>query len=511
MSGSEENNGSKRKSFTINEKMNILAELDRGGSIAQVSLKYGVPQRTLRGWREKRKILEDYREHHCLQDHQKRIKVSPNDDMDEALYLWFSRSIENGIPVSGPMVQMKALELHDEMKIPTQFTASSGWLTHWKKRYNIKGSNICGERKSADSLSPENAVTFREKLDEEIVAAGYELSQLFNADETRLDFKSMPKRYSEEKSQKKDRVTVMTCSNADGSFRLPLVVIGKLAKPSAIRDIPKSSLPVYYRSQKSAWMSPEIFEEWFKSEFVPKAKEFLKEKKLPQKALLLLDNAPHHPSADRLEVGDFKVRYLPANTSSTIIKPKDHGIVENMKRRYKALFLNSVLYAQKDNISLSAYLESVNIKNVIEWISQAWNDIPESTLFECWKDLLAPRYYSDESTENSNQSEISNESLLQQVRRVHDFNCTIEEFVQDWVNDSGENPTPSNEELIQMVTADEDQIEQEAITAKTTADDCVFASDVIINYCQQTHNFPAWKLQVLLQIKQDAMKASVSD
>jgi len=61
--------------------------------------------------------------------------------------------------------------------------------------------------------------------------------------------------------QNKDRVTVMVCSNADGSLKHPLVVIGKSAKPRAIKDISKSLLPVYYTHQKSAWMSEAIFEE----------------------------------------------------------------------------------------------------------------------------------------------------------------------------------------------------------------------------------------------------------
>lgn len=41
----------------------------------------------------------------------------------------------------------------------------------------------------------------------------------------------------------------MASTNADGSYKLPLVVIGKSAKPRALKDS-LDSLPVYYTHQK---------------------------------------------------------------------------------------------------------------------------------------------------------------------------------------------------------------------------------------------------------------------
>ena len=60
--------------------------------------------------------------------------------------------------------------------------------------------------------------------------------------------------------------------------------------------------------------------------------------------LLLLDNAPVHPSCDKLTSRDGKVTslFLPPNTTS-ILEPLDQGVLEAMKRRYKKYLLHHVI------------------------------------------------------------------------------------------------------------------------------------------------------------------------
>jgi len=211
-------------------------------------------------------------------------------------------------------VSEKARELHIEMNIKQKFVASDGWLAHWKHKYNIRQYSVCGEKLSSDTCETD---VFKNNFQKIIEKENLHLYQIFNADETGVNFKMMPKKTLTEKSQaapvgikqNKDRVTVMVCSNADGSLKLPLFVIGKSAKPRAIKDISKSLLPVYYTHQKSAWMSNAIFEEWFEKKFVPCVTKFLKEKGGPIKAILLLDNAPSHPNVDSFVVGDIRVEY----------------------------------------------------------------------------------------------------------------------------------------------------------------------------------------------------------
>jgi hypothetical protein len=50
-------------------------------------------------------------------------------------------------------------------------------------------------------------------------------------------------------------------------------------------------IPVHYYNQKGAWMNRKISQNWLHMQFVPEVQAFLKERGLPQKAVLLLDNA----------------------------------------------------------------------------------------------------------------------------------------------------------------------------------------------------------------------------
>ena len=129
----------------------------------------------------------------------------------------------------------------------------------------------------------------------------------------------------------KDRVTLLGCANATRICKLPMAFIHKSARPRCFKNM--DTLPVNYYSQQKGWMDCRIFEKWFNDIFVPNVKKFCKDNDIEYKILLLLDNAPSHPSADKLQSRDGKVTtlFLPPNTTS-IIQPMDQGILEALER-----------------------------------------------------------------------------------------------------------------------------------------------------------------------------------
>ena len=68
------------------------------------------------------------------------------------------------------------------------FSASKGFQQKFCQRFGIKHLAVCGEKLSADS---ENAETFVDGF--KALVEGYSLDQLFNADETGLYYKLLPK------------------------------------------------------------------------------------------------------------------------------------------------------------------------------------------------------------------------------------------------------------------------------------------------------------------------------
>lgn len=60
-------------------------------------------------------------------------------------------------------------------------------------------------------------------------------------------------------------------------------------------------MPLIYKNQRSAWMNSEIFIDWYDNTFIPEVKKRQNEIGKQGNVLLLLDNAPTHPSAELLE------------------------------------------------------------------------------------------------------------------------------------------------------------------------------------------------------------------
>jgi len=85
----------------------------------------------------------------------------------------------------------------------------------------------------------------------------YELEQVFNCDETSLQFCLLPhktlahgmERRAECRKKSKDHVTVGACANVTGIIKLPLLFIGKAARPCCFSRVHMRNLPVVYKSQ----------------------------------------------------------------------------------------------------------------------------------------------------------------------------------------------------------------------------------------------------------------------
>ena len=77
-----------------------------------------------------------------------------------------------------------------------------------------------------------------------------------------------------------------------------------------------------WRVNSKAWVTGQFFTEWMHEVFAPGVKKYLVEKKLPVKAILIMDNAPAHVSClENAVVGKnsfIQVKFLPPNTTPLI-------------------------------------------------------------------------------------------------------------------------------------------------------------------------------------------------
>ena len=178
----------------------------------------------------------------------------------------------------------------------------------------------------------------------------------------------------------KERVTVNACANASGTIKLPLQLIGKAKRPRCFQRVNMDLLPVQYFAQKNAWMNTDIFLEWFQDSFAPYVCKELTSLGLENKAVLVLDNCPAHPDAEYLVSDDGKIiaLYLPPNVTS-LIQPMDQGVLVALKRHYKRKLLQRLVIEDDNGASIPQFLKSIDMKVVVELLSESWNLIKEST------------------------------------------------------------------------------------------------------------------------------------
>lgn len=222
----------------------------------------------------------------------------------------------------------------------------------------------------------------------------------------------------------KERVSILACSNASGTHKLPLMCIGKSAKPRAIKHIKPEALPVYCAHQKSAWMTRDLFQKWFFEQFVPSVERFLNKNGLPRKAILLLDNAPSHPNESILSSGNITVNFFPSNVTS-IGQPMDQGVLETFKRNYRRFLLQEVLEKSTAGSTIKECLLAINMKSVIYWSAQAWDAVRKLTLERSWVKILPSTNQSDEITDD-----VDLHSIMKQIPGCEDVDrCNTEEWI----------------------------------------------------------------------------------
>lgn len=114
--------------------------------------------------------------------------------MEEQLYGWFLKQRERKCTISGPIMKAKAMQIfplaYPEKK-PTDFVASEGWFSRFKRRHGIRFLKICREILSSDI---ETITPFVHRLRAKIAEMGLTIAQIYNADESALFYRCLPDR-----------------------------------------------------------------------------------------------------------------------------------------------------------------------------------------------------------------------------------------------------------------------------------------------------------------------------
>ncbi|XP_033215053.1 zinc finger protein 37-like isoform X1 [Belonocnema kinseyi] len=408
--------------LTIKQKCRLVRDVEGGMRKVEAAKKYNINQGSVTY------ILQNKDQYlnaeSCLRK-RSRIAKGEHPVMEMALVDWIRQQQSRGITVNGPMIREKATmineklmkeekgvrtekaikketesteseEENNEEKGPSfelnekKFKASDGWLSNFKARHGMRKMRLADDKISAGT---ELADKVQSQIRQFLVDNDYSLDNVYNADGTGLYHKSLPVKtleFAEQKGESelkvnKERVTIMNCTNATGSHKIPLLIIGKSATPRCFRN-GNVDLPVNYASQSRSGMTGKIVIEWYKNVFMKSVKARKTDEK--EKFLLLLNNTLCHPPVEELNKIDpqFKVSYLPPNVSS-LIQPMDQGIIQSMKRNYKKIFLRR-MRADENSGNIVNFVKSWTLLDTSFAAASAWDNVSEITISKCWKKLL---------------------------------------------------------------------------------------------------------------------------
>ncbi|OWR52859.1 putative Tigger transposable element-derived protein 2 [Danaus plexippus plexippus] len=345
---------------------------------------------------------------------------------------------------------LKELETVSSDEPKSKFVSSNGCFERFRKRFSLHSIQIQGERASADYESARN---FKEELPKIIDEGEYTADQVYNADETGLYWKRMPKRtYLSENERSagglkasKERITLLVCSNASGDHITKPMLINRFLSPRAMKGIDKTTLPVHWRANENAWVTADIFHDWFYNCFVPEVENYSKTKNVSSKALLLIDDAPQHPVD--LVHPNVKVLFLPANTTS-ILQPLDQGVMKTIKSHYirRTLELISEKFECKPDMKLAEMWKDFSILKCVELICLSVRELKSSTLNACWKNVW-PEVVLQENLLDS--TSINIEPIVNIARSVggEGFDDMNERDIYELINDAAD---LDEEELVQL-------------------------------------------------------------
>lgn len=175
--------------LTIAQKIDVINAFEnKQATVKELQLKYKCGKSQIYKLIKDRHDFKEKWQKSVLSDNAKRKSRynGKHDKLNELVHKWLTQVRSKNIPVTGPMMKAAALKIAAELSIDS-FSASNGWLECFRKRHNIKWSQINGE---ASDVNPVLVNNWPAKLASLI--SRYELCDIANADETALFFRAIP-------------------------------------------------------------------------------------------------------------------------------------------------------------------------------------------------------------------------------------------------------------------------------------------------------------------------------
>ena len=291
---------------------------------------------------------------------------------------FFKEAREKKFPVSGSSLRTAATTFAEDDG-DTEFCGSRGWLRKFQDRNKISFQLQDGE---AARVNVESLNQWYSRLPE--ILRFYEHRNVWNADESGLFFKQLPRKSLVSDAEKakgikvvKYRVFVLLAGSAVGEKNPPLI-IGKSKQPRGftkhnVRAYDTTAIGFSYAKNSSAWMTTVIFEKWL---------DGLNDTLMIQgrTILLILDNCSSHNVMSRSNVD---LLFLPPNVTS-VAQPLDAGIIKSFKDGFRKQMFEDLRGKIKTIEDANEYVKQLTVYEASLWSVAADADMKKSVLVNCF-------------------------------------------------------------------------------------------------------------------------------
>lgn len=140
----------------------------------------------------------------------------------------------------------------------------------------------------------------------------------------------------------------------------------------------------------------------------------------------------------------------------------DQGVLECLKKKYRRRLLQSLLQATEGENTIMDFLKTVNVKDVVYWLADSWNEVKQETLNKSWNKILK----TPEETENDSDDE-DNLPLSHLIRKLPGCENSNETEVTDWINNDEQHEI-TDAAIIEMVNEPAEENEEDETEGTVT-------------------------------------------
>ena len=184
---------------------------------------------------------------------------------------------------------------------------------------------------------------------------------------------------------KKTRLTYLLTTNANGTTKLPPLIIGKAHKPRCFQNKTGSKLGFNYRNNVKVWMTASLYQDWLEDW----------DHKLRQEqrnVFLLHDNFAGHIVPDTLT--NICVEPFEPNLTSHV-QPNDQGIIHSFKAHYRMESIEHAIECYEAGTTPSQIYDIDQLAAMC-LADDAWNKVDATTIRNCWrKSSILPDFEAD--------------------------------------------------------------------------------------------------------------------